>query len=99
MYNAGEDNSVVAVEIVWKQRPNMVLRLWRTVTNKSEVNQAALSLVERVMPFMYPPTIQWPRPSARVKVANSCQVPVFGSERAHVEQGPGHLWYRLLPFG
>jgi putative ABC transport system substrate-binding protein len=89
MYNAGEDNSVVQVDITREAAPKYGLEIVEaTVTNKSEVNQAALSLVERV-DAIYVPTDNTVAAaiSAVVKVANPAGVPVFGSERAHVEQG------------
>lgn len=89
MYNAGEDNSVVQVEIAREAASKVGLELVEaTVTNKSEVNQAALSLVDRV-DAIYVPTDNTVAAaiSAVVKVANPAGVPVFGSERAHVEQG------------
>ncbi|MFY9370526.1 MAG: ABC transporter substrate-binding protein [bacterium] len=89
MYNAGEDNSVVQVEIAREAASKVGLELVEaTVTNKSEVNQAAMSLVGRV-DAIYVPTDNTVAAaiSTVVKVATPAGVPVFGSERAHVEQG------------
>lgn len=89
IYNSGEDNSLVQVEIAREAVSDFSLELVEaTVTNKSEVNQAALSLLGKV-DAIYVPTDNTVAPalSAVIKVANSGGVPVFGSESAHVELG------------
>lgn len=89
MYNSGEPNSVVQVniakEVVKKLGWNLVEA---TVTNSSEVNQAAQSLVGRVE-GIYVPTDNTivSAIGAVVKVANDAKIPVIGSERGQVEAG------------
>ncbi len=89
IYNSGEDNSLVQIDIAREAAPEFGLELVEaTVTNKSEVNQAALSLVGKV-DAIYVPTDNTVAAalSAVIKVANSAGIPVFGSESAHVELG------------
>ena len=89
IYNAGEDNSVVQVDIAKEVAPTYNFQLVEaTVTNSSEVNQAAFSLIGKV-DAIYIPTDNAVASaiSTVVKVANSAKIPVIGSERAHVEQG------------
>ncbi len=89
IYNSGEDNSLVQVDIAREAAPEFDLELVEaTVTNKSEVNQATLSLLGKV-DAIYIPTDNTVASalSAVIKVANSAGLPVFGSESAHVELG------------
>ncbi|MEC9489217.1 MAG: ABC transporter substrate-binding protein, partial [Halanaerobium sp.] len=89
IYNSGEINSVVQVEIARKAAEEMGLELREaTVTNTSEVALAASALIDRVDAIYIPTdnTVAAAFPSV-VKVTNPKGIPVFGSERAQVEQG------------
>ncbi|MDI6600352.1 MAG: ABC transporter substrate-binding protein [Thermoanaerobacteraceae bacterium] len=89
MYNAGEVNSVVQVDIAKKAAPALGLNLIdATVSTSGEVSQAAQSLVGRV-DAIYIPTDNTIASSiqAVVKVANANKIPVIGSEEGMVAGG------------
>lgn len=89
IYDAGEDNSLVQVKIARQVVADFDLQLVEaTVTNSSEVSQAASSLLGKV-DAIYVPTDNAVASaiSAVIKAANGANIPVFGSESAHVEQG------------
>ncbi|NLJ34300.1 MAG: ABC transporter substrate-binding protein [Firmicutes bacterium] len=89
IYDAGEDNSLVQVEMAREVVGDFALELLEaTVTNSSEVSQAAASLVGKV-DAIYVPTDNAVASaiSAVIKEAHGAKIPVFGSESAHVEQG------------
>lgn len=89
LYNPGEVNSVVQVDIAKEAAAEMGLNLHEaTVTNSSEVSLAASSLVDRV-DAIYVPTdniIVSALPTV-LNIANNNNVPVFASENGQVEQG------------
>lgn len=89
LYNAGEANSIVQVEIARKVAQDMGIELKEgTVTNTSEVQLAASSLVDKVDVFYLPTdNVVASAIPAILKVANHREVPVFGSEGGMVEQG------------
>lgn len=89
LYNPGEVNSVVQVDIAKVKAEEMGVTLHEgTVSNSSEVGLAASSLVDKVDAF-YVPTdniIVSALPSV-LNITNSKNVPVFASENGQVEQG------------
>jgi len=89
LYNAGEVNSVVQVDIAKAKAEEMGIELHEaTVSNSSEVSLAASSLVDKV-DAIYVPTdniIVSALPSV-LNITNSNNVPVFASENGQVEQG------------
>jgi putative ABC transport system substrate-binding protein len=89
LYNPGEVNSVVQVDIAKAKAEEMGVTLHEgTVSNSSEVSLAASSLVDKVDAF-YVPTdniIVSALPSV-LNITNSKNVPVFASENGQVEQG------------
>ena len=89
IYNSGEANSKVQVDIAKKVAAEMGIEIKEaTVTNSSEVQLAASSLVDNV-DAIYLPTdnVVASAISAILKVTNEKKVPVFGSEGAMVESG------------
>lgn len=89
LYNPGEVNSVVQVDIAKEKAEEMGVKLHEgTVSNSSEVSLAASSLVDKV-DAIYVPTdniIVSALPSV-LNISNSKKVPVFASENGQVEQG------------
>ncbi|ADQ15157.1 ABC transporter substrate-binding protein [Halanaerobium hydrogeniformans] len=89
LYNPGEVNSVVQVEIAKEAAAEMDINLHEaTVTNSSEVTLAASSLVDKV-DAIYVPTdniIVSALPSV-LNITNNNNIPVFASENGQVEQG------------
>ncbi len=89
LYNAGEVNSVVQVDIAKEAATELGIELKEaTVTNTSEVALATSTLVNKV-DAIYVPTdniIVSAMPSV-LKVANQNNIPVFGSENSQVEKG------------
>lgn len=89
LYNPGEVNSVVQIDIVEKTAAEMNIKLHHgTVSNSSEVGLAASSLVGKV-DAIYVPTdniIASALPSV-LNITNENNIAVFGSENAHVKQG------------
>jgi putative ABC transport system substrate-binding protein len=89
LYNPGEVNSVVQVDIAKAKAKEMGVTLHEgTVSNSSEVGLATSSLVDKVDAF-YVPTdniIVSALPSV-LNISNSKNVPVFASENGQVEQG------------
>lgn len=89
LYNPGEVNSVVQVDIAKAKAKEMGIKLHEaTVSNSSEVSLAASSLVDDV-DAVYVPTdniIVSALPSV-LNITNSQNVPVFASENGQVEQG------------
>lgn len=89
LYNSGEPNSIVQVEIAKEAAKDLGLTLIEaTVSNSSEVNQATQSLMGRVE-AIYVPTDNTivSAIGAVIKVANEDKIPVIGSERGQVEAG------------
>lgn len=89
LYNAGEINSKVQVDIAKEAAASLGLTVVEaTVSNSSEVNQATQSLVGRV-DAIYVPTDNTIVSSigAVIKVANDNKIPVIGSERGQVDAG------------
>ncbi|TZE82888.1 ABC transporter substrate-binding protein [Calorimonas adulescens] len=89
MYNAGEINSVVQVDMAKKAAPALGLNLVEaTVSTSGEVSQAAQSLVGRV-DAIYIPTDNTIASSiqAVAKVANANKIPVIASEEGMVSGG------------
>lgn len=89
LYNAGEANSLIQVDLAKKSAKELGLEIIEaTVTNSSEVNQAAQSLVGRV-DIIYTPTDNTVASSinAVAKVAMDNKIPHIGAEKAHVEGG------------
>lgn len=89
LYNAGEVNSVVQVDIVKQAAQKLGLELVEaTASNASEVNQAAASLAGKV-DAVYVPTDNTVASaiSSVVKVTNRAKIPLIGSERGQVDQG------------
>lgn len=101
LYNAGEINSQVQVDIAKDILSDMGLNLIEaTVSSSSEVNQATQSLVGRV-DAIYVPTDNTIVSSigAVIKVSNDHKIPVIGSERGQVDAGAvavKGIDYRLL---
>ncbi|MCC3145544.1 ABC transporter substrate-binding protein [Halanaerobium sp. Z-7514] len=89
LYNPGEVNSVVQVDIAKEAAEELGITLHEaTVTNSSEVTLAASSLVDKV-DAIYVPTdniIVSALPSV-LNITNNNNVPVFASENGQVEQG------------
>lgn len=89
LYNPGEVNSVVQVELVKKVTEEMNIKLHEgTVSNSSEVSLATASLIGKV-DAIYVPTdniIVSALPSV-LKITNENNVPVFASENGQVRQG------------
>ncbi|NSW90352.1 MAG: ABC transporter substrate-binding protein [Firmicutes bacterium] len=89
LYNAGEINSKIQVDIAKEAAAALGLTLVEaTVSNSSEVNQATQSLMGRV-DAIYVPTDNTIVSSigAVIKVANDNKIPVIGSERGQVDAG------------
>jgi len=89
LYNSGEVNSQVQVDIAKKAAQKLGLNIVEaTVTNSSEVTQATQSLMGRV-DAIYVPTDNTivSAIGAVVKVANDNKIPVIGSERGQVDGG------------
>lgn len=89
LYNPGEVNSVVQVELVKEVTEAMDIKLFEgTVSNSSEVSLAASSLIGKVE-AVYVPTdniIVSALPSV-LKITNANDLPVFASENGQVRQG------------
>lgn len=89
LYNAGESNSVVQVELARKAAADLGLRLVEaTASNSSEVLQAAQSLQGRV-DAIYVPTDNTVVSAieAVVSVAERAKLPLIVGEKSSVEQG------------
>lgn len=89
LYNAGEINSKVQVDIAKQAAAEYGLTIIEaTVSNSNEVSQATQSLMGRV-DAIYVPTDNTIVSSigAVIKVANDHKIPVIGSERGQVEAG------------
>ena len=89
LYNSGEVNSVVQVDIAKKAASEMGLNIVEgTVTNTSEVTLAASSVVGKVDAIYLPTdnTIASAVPSI-MKIAGENDVPVFAAEKGQVENG------------
>jgi putative ABC transport system substrate-binding protein len=89
LYNAGEVNSEIQVDMAKEAAADLGLTIVEaTVSNSSEVNQAAQSLIGRV-DIIYVPTDNTIVSSigAVIKVANDNKIPVIGSERGQVDAG------------
>ena len=89
IYNAGEPNSVIQVNIAKKAAEDIGLQvLEATVASSSEVNQAIQSLAGRV-DAIYTPTDNTVASaiSAIVMAANDAKIPIIGAERGHVDGG------------
>lgn len=89
LYNSGEVNSRVQVDIAKEAAPELDLEIKEgTVTNTSEVTLSTSSLVEDV-DALYIPTdnVVVSAISSVLKIAHDKQVPVFGSERGQVDEG------------
>jgi putative ABC transport system substrate-binding protein len=89
LYNAGEINSKVQVDIAKQAAAEYGLTIVEaTVSNSNEVSQATQSLMGRV-DAIYVPTDNTIVSSigAVIKVANDHKIPVIGSERGQVEAG------------
>lgn len=89
VYNAGETNSVVQVELAREVAKDLGLKLVETsVTNSSEVYQAAQSLVGRVDAF-YVPTDNTVVSAleSMVMVAESAKLPLIVGENESVRRG------------
>lgn len=89
LYNPGEVNSVVQIDIVKKVAEKMKIEVHEaTVSNTSEVSLAASSLMGKV-DAIYVPTdniIVSALPSV-LNITNQNKVPVFASENGQVKQG------------
>ncbi|SFL36117.1 ABC transporter substrate-binding protein [Halanaerobium salsuginis] len=89
LYNPGEVNSVVQIDIVKKVAKKMKIEVHEaTVSNTSEVSLAASSLMGKV-DAIYVPTdniIVSALPSV-LNITNQNKVPVFASENGQVKQG------------
>jgi len=89
LYNPGEVNSVVQVDLVKKVTAEMGIKLHEgTVSNSSEVSLAASSLIGDV-DAIYVPTdniIVSALPSV-LNITNQNNIPVFASENGQVRQG------------
>ncbi|OXT08804.1 sugar ABC transporter substrate-binding protein [Thermoanaerobacterium thermosaccharolyticum] len=89
IYNAGEVNSTVQVKIAKDDAASLGYSIVEaTVSNSSEVNQAAQSLVGKV-DAIWLPTDNTVASSvaAIIKVANSAKIPVVAAEKGMVEGG------------
>ncbi|TCW42152.1 putative ABC transport system substrate-binding protein [Thermohydrogenium kirishiense] len=89
IYNAGEVNSTVQVKIAKDDAASLGYSIVEaTVSNSSEVNQAAQSLVGKV-DAIWLPTDNTVASSvaAIIKVANSAKIPVVAAEKGMVEEG------------
>ena len=89
LYNSGEINSKVQVDMAKEAADSLNLNIVEaTVSNSSEVNQAAQSLLGRV-DAIYVPTDNTivSAIGAVIKVANDNKIPVIGSERCQVDAG------------
>lgn len=89
LYNSGEVNSVVQVDIAKEAASEMGLNIVEgTVTNTSEVTLAASSVVGKVDAIYLPTdnTIASAVPSI-MKIALENDVPVFAAEKGQVENG------------
>lgn len=89
LYNSGEINSKVQVDMANEAADSLNLNIVEaTVSNSSEVNQAAQSLLGRV-DAIYVPTDNTivSAIGAVIKVANDNKIPVIGSERGQVDAG------------
>ncbi len=89
LYNSGEINSKVQVDMANEAADSLNLNIVEaTVSNSSEVNQAAQSLLGRV-DAIYIPTDNTivSAIGAVIKVANDNKIPVIGSERGQVDAG------------
>jgi len=89
IYNAGEVNSTVQVNIAKDDAASLGYSIVEaTVSNSSEVNQAAQSLVGKV-DAIWLPTDNTVASSiaAIIKVANSAKIPVVAAEKGMVEGG------------
>ncbi|MBE0067820.1 ABC transporter substrate-binding protein [Thermoanaerobacterium thermosaccharolyticum] len=89
IYNAGEVNSTVQVKIAKDDAVSLGYSIVEaTVSNSSEVNQAAQSLVGKV-DAIWLPTDNTVASSvaAIIKVANSAKIPVVVAEKGMVEGG------------
>ncbi|RCW48770.1 MULTISPECIES: ABC transporter substrate-binding protein [unclassified Halanaerobium] len=89
LYNPGEVNSVVQVEIAKEKAEEMGVKLHEgTVTNSSEVSLAASALVDKV-DAIYVPTdnIIVSALPAVLNITNPKKIPVFASENGQVKQG------------
>lgn len=89
LYNSGEVNSVVQVDIAKEAASEMGLNIVEgTVTNTSEVTLAASSVVGKVDAIYLPTdnTIASAVPSI-MKIALENNVPVFAAEKGQVENG------------
>lgn len=89
LYNSGEVNSVVQIDLVKAKTKKMGINLVEaTVSNSSEVSLAAASLVDKVA-AIYVPTdniIVSAMPTV-LQIASAKKIPVFSSENNSVEQG------------
>lgn len=89
LYNPGEINSVVQLDIVKRVTAEMGINLHEsTVSNSSEVSLAASTLIGKVQ-AIYVPTdniIASALPSV-LNITNENNIPVFASENSHVKQG------------
>lgn len=89
LYNSGEVNSVVQIDLVKIAAAEMNINLHEaTVTNSSEASLAAASLMGDVE-AVYVPTdniIASSLPSV-LNITNENNIPVFASENSHVKQG------------
>lgn len=89
LYNSGEVNSVVQIDIVKESCAEMGIKLHEaTVSNSSEVSLAISSLMGDV-DAVYVPTdniIASALPTV-LNITNENQIPVFASEKSHVKQG------------
>jgi putative ABC transport system substrate-binding protein len=89
LYNPGEVNSVVQVDIAKEKAEEMGVTIYEgTVSNSSEVSLAVSSLVDKV-DAIYVPTdniIVSALPTV-LQNANAKNIPVFASENNSVEQG------------
>lgn len=89
LYNPGEVNSVVQIELVKKAAAKIGIKLHEgTVSNSSEVSLAAASLMGKV-DAIYVPTdniIVSALPSV-LNLSNQNNIPIFASENGQVKQG------------
>lgn len=89
LYNPGEVNSVVQIELVKKATAKIGIKLHEgTVSNSSEVSLAAASLMGKV-DAIYVPTdniIVSALPSV-LNLSNQNNIPIFASENGQVKQG------------
>lgn len=89
LYNPGEVNSVVQIELVKKAVAKIGIKLHEgTVSNSSEVSLAAASLMGKV-DAIYVPTdniIVSALPSV-LNLSNQNNIPIFASENGQVKQG------------